>query len=261
MERSLLDKLQKFGLNQYEAKAYTALLKIGTSNAYNISKESGIPRARIYDILESITNRGLVMLEESSENVKSYTPVPSKVFLEKIKEEWKTDYDEVKNELENLESESTKQEIYVFTVKGMENITAYCRQLLKEAKDHVIISVWNHMYTLLLPELKECGCKIVGIGHEVDNPIGGIEKHNNNKIHNSTENIPWFVLSVDSKKMLYGYSPEVDRDAFYTEDTTHIYLMEDYVLHDIMINRLIADKNIKDKLVAMMTEIVENIKK
>jgi sugar-specific transcriptional regulator TrmB len=264
MEASLFDKLQKLGLNLYEAKAYAALLKTGTTNAYSISKESGIPRARIYDVLESITNRGLAMVEESSENVKSYTPVPSKVFLEKIKEEWENDYEEVKNDLQNLETEDKKQEIYVFTVKGMENITAYCRQLLKEAKHHAIVSVWSQMYELLLPELKECkerGCKVAGIGHEIENPIEGIERHGKNKIHNSIENTPWFVLSIDSKKLLYGYSAEVDRDAFYTEDTTHIYLMEDYMLHDILINRLIADKGSEDKLVRMMMEIVDNLKK
>ncbi len=36
------------------------------------------------------------MVEESSENVKIYTPVPSKIFLERIKKEWESDYEEVK---------------------------------------------------------------------------------------------------------------------------------------------------------------------
>lgn len=263
MEVSLFEKLQKFGLNQYEAKAYAALLKTGTANAYSICKESGIPRARIYDVLESITNRGLAMVEESSENVKSYTPVPSKVFLERMKNEWERDYEEVKTNLQSLEAEDKKQEIYVFTVKGMENITAYCRQLLKEADHHVILSVWSQMYELLLPELKKCkerGCKIAGIGHEIENPMEGIEKHCKNKIHNTIENTPWFVLSIDSKKLLYGHSAEADRDAFYTEDTTHIYLLEEYMLHDILINRLIDDDKNKYKLTHMMAEMVDSIK-
>ena len=264
MQESIIEKLQKFGLNQYEAKAYAALLRTGTANAYAICKESGIPRARIYDVLESITKRGLAMVEESSENAKSYTPVPSKVFLERIKEEWENDYEDVKVNLEELETEDKKQEIYVFTVKGTENITAYCRQLLKGAEHHVILSVWSQMYDLLRPELESCkerGCRIAGIGHELEHPMEGIELHCKDKIHNTSENIPWFVLSVDSKKLLYGYSAEVDKDAFYTEDATHIYLLEEYMLHDILINRLIKDAQMEERLTGMMREMMDNLNK
>ena len=48
--------------------------------------------------------------------------------------------EEVKSNLQDLEAEEKKQDIYVFTVKGKENITAYCRQLLKEADQYVISS-------------------------------------------------------------------------------------------------------------------------
>lgn len=74
------------------------------------------------------------------------------------------------------------------------------------------------------------------------------------------ENIPWFILSIDSKKLLYGYSVEADKDTFYTEDTTHIYIMEEYVLHDIVINRLISDQETDKRLTLMMKDVVENVK-
>ncbi|MDO4167472.1 MAG: helix-turn-helix domain-containing protein, partial [Eubacteriales bacterium] len=179
MKELLPDKLQKLGLNLYEAKAYAGLLKVGTANAYKISKESGIPRARIYDVLESLIERGLAMVEETSENIKTYTPVPSKIFLERTKKEWESDFDEISVELQALEVEE-KQDIYVFTVKGKENITTYCKQLLKEASHYVLISMWNQMYELLLPELKECqnrGCKVLGISHDIEEPMEGIERH------------------------------------------------------------------------------------
>lgn len=262
MKDSMLDKLQKFGLNLYEAKAYASLLKIGTANAYKISKESGVPRARIYDVLESVTKLGLAMVEESSENVKIYSPVSSKIFLERIKKEWESDYEEVKSDLQDLEAEERKQEIYVFTVKGKENITAYCRQLLKEADKYVLISMWSQMYELLLSELEECknrGCNVLGIGHDIDNAMEGIEKHFNSKIHNMPENMHWFILSTDGRKLLYGYSADINKDAFYTEDASHIYLMEDYILHDMVVNRLIEDKEDGDKMVSMMREIAGRI--
>lgn len=74
------------------------------------------------------------------------------------------------------------------------------------------------------------------------------------------ENMHWFILSADGKKLLYGYSAEIDKDAFYTEDSSHIYLMEDYILHDMVINRFMKDKQDKDKMVQMMQDIVGKIK-
>lgn len=264
IENSILDKLQNLGLNQYEAKAYSSLLKTGTANAYKISKESGIPRARIYDVMETLTNRGLAMVEESSENMKIYTPVPSKVFLEKTKKEWENNFDDVTNALRELETEANKQEIYVFTVKGKQNIVSYCKELLKEANRYVMISMWNQMYELLLPELQECrnrGCKILGVGHNIQNPIADIEMHHDGKYHDMPEKLRWFIISADGNRLLYGYSAETNRDAFYTEDTSHIYLLEDYILHDMVVNRLVSDKGNEEKLTSMMKEILENIKK
>ncbi len=264
MEESLFEKLQKFGLNLYEAKAYASLLKTGTANAYKVSKESDIPRARIYDVLESLVKRGLAMMEESSENSKIYTPVPSKVFLEKAKAEWENDFEDVANALDDLETDANKQDVYVFTVKGKENIISYCRQLLKEANQYVMISMWNQMYELLLPELEACrnrGCKVLGVGHNLKNPIAGIETHDEGKYHDMPENLRWFVVCADGKKLLYGYSAEADKDAFYTEDASHIYLLEDYMIHDMIVNRLVSDKENEEKLTSMMRRILKKLGK
>ncbi len=264
IETALLDKLQNLGLNLYEAKAYAGLLKVGTANAYKISKESGIPRARIYDVLETLTKRGLAMMEESSENTKIYTPVPSKVFLEKTKKQWENDFEDVANALCELENGANKQDIYVFTVKGKENIISYCRQLLKEAAQYVMVSMWNQMYEFLLPELKECqnrGCKVLGVGHNIQKPIADIEMHHGGKYHDMPEKIHWFIISADGKKLLYGYSAETGKDAFYTEDASHIYLLEDYMIHDMVVNQFVSDKENEEKLTLMMRELLEKIGK
>jgi Predicted transcriptional regulators len=185
IENSLFTKLQSFGLNQYEAKAYVALLSTGTSNAYNISKTSGIPRSRIYDILESLTNRGVVMFEETSGNIKNYTALPANVFLERIREEWSSTYNDVENELKLIESKDKKEDIYVSTVKGEKNILTFCKNLIRDAKEQVVISIWSHMYSDLLTELQSCierGCSVSGITFEVQNPISTLDKHRMNKL-------------------------------------------------------------------------------
>ena len=90
MNDNIISKFANFNLNQYQAKAYITLLRIGTSNAYKVSKESGIPRARIYDILRSLAYRGIVMIEETVDGSKFYSPIPADIFFSVSKPTGKT---------------------------------------------------------------------------------------------------------------------------------------------------------------------------
>jgi sugar-specific transcriptional regulator TrmB len=55
-------RLQALGLNAYEAKAYVALLERNTLTATQVANLAGIPRARVYEILQTLTARGLCVL-------------------------------------------------------------------------------------------------------------------------------------------------------------------------------------------------------
>ncbi len=57
---SVLDKLQRVGLTEYEAKVYLALLNAHLSTASKASDKSGVPRTKIYSVLESLRDKGWV---------------------------------------------------------------------------------------------------------------------------------------------------------------------------------------------------------
>jgi sugar-specific transcriptional regulator TrmB len=59
MER-IVEKLERIGLTEYEAKAYFALLEVHLNTATKVSEKSGVPRTRIYSVLESLMNKGWV---------------------------------------------------------------------------------------------------------------------------------------------------------------------------------------------------------
>ncbi len=56
-----LESLQKLGLNEYESKAFRSLSKFSSATPATLSKDSGIPRARIYDVLSSLETKGFVV--------------------------------------------------------------------------------------------------------------------------------------------------------------------------------------------------------
>ncbi|MFH1587166.1 MAG: helix-turn-helix domain-containing protein [Candidatus Diapherotrites archaeon] len=57
----LLDQIKKLGLNEYEAKAYLTLSRLGVAEISAISGMAGIPRARVYDVLLSLEKKGFVL--------------------------------------------------------------------------------------------------------------------------------------------------------------------------------------------------------
>jgi|SRR3990172_8611515 len=59
---SVVEKLQQIGLTEYEAKAYMALLNTHLSTATKVSEKSGVPRTRIYQVLESLQQKGWIRI-------------------------------------------------------------------------------------------------------------------------------------------------------------------------------------------------------
>src|SRR3954467_12751895 len=53
-----IDQLTRLGLPVYEAKAYLALIRRGSSTAAEVARIAGVPRQRIYDVLASLVERG-----------------------------------------------------------------------------------------------------------------------------------------------------------------------------------------------------------
>lgn len=236
----LVQQFKKLGFNEYEAKSYVSLVKQGPVTAYQVSKDSGIPRARIYDVLGNLVEKGIVLKEEINDTAR-YSPLPVDIFLQKAQSEWQSTYSVVSDSLKDLESFGEKVDNRVITLKDYKTIINYCETLIKKAEKRIVISMWDEMYEVLKKELVHATEKanIQGITLHVENPIGNLESHRITPFTETKSTDHWFILSIDSKEMIYGPSIEERSIAFYTNDPVHIYLLEDYIWHDVLVNRLV----------------------
>lgn len=55
--------LLNLGLNRYEAGAYVALTRRGRATGAEVARIAGLPRQRIYDVLDGLVSRGLATVE------------------------------------------------------------------------------------------------------------------------------------------------------------------------------------------------------
>ncbi|HUR68728.1 MAG TPA: PAS domain-containing protein [Candidatus Thermoplasmatota archaeon] len=80
-----LTRLREFGLSEYAARSYLALLDLGIGEARDVSSISKVPQAKIYHVLEQLHDKGLVVI--LPEFPKKYAPVPFEEYLTRLYDE------------------------------------------------------------------------------------------------------------------------------------------------------------------------------
>ncbi len=61
MKENMLDILKNLNFTEYESKAYLALLQESPLTGYAVAKKSGVPRSKIYEVLESLVIREMFL--------------------------------------------------------------------------------------------------------------------------------------------------------------------------------------------------------
>ena len=90
--------LEKLGLTEYEAKTLSSLFKLREAEAPEISRSAQVPKTRVYDVLERLMKRKLVI--ETYGRPKKYRVLESEAVFKEL-------LNSKKNEISELERESS----------------------------------------------------------------------------------------------------------------------------------------------------------
>jgi len=141
-EERVKEVLTNLGLTDYEIRTLLSLFKLKEAKAPQISQYSQVPKTRIYDILDSLVQRGLIV--EMHNRPKRYRIMEAgKVFGTLIEEKKKT-FDDIEKEVDAVVKELSyasipeDQEDTVIKVKSKNDFLKILAQELDNAKDNVI---------------------------------------------------------------------------------------------------------------------------
>ncbi len=152
VSEKVMDALKSIGLNLYERKLWVALLSRGVSSAGELSEIAKIPRSRAYDVLESLAEKGFVIIQNSKPL--RYVAVEPKEALERAKkrvlqqaQEMAAKFDALKSseavkELERLYKEGLKviePGDLTGSIKGRHILYQQLETLFKNAKKYISI--------------------------------------------------------------------------------------------------------------------------
>ena len=82
-----IEKMMEYGLTEYEARTYLALLQLGVASARDVANMSRVPRTKIYSVLDDLHAKQLA--EIIPERPKKYGVVPFDVYLRQFEREYK----------------------------------------------------------------------------------------------------------------------------------------------------------------------------
>jgi len=85
------DVFDRVGLTEYETTAIEQLLTLGRTTAPNLAEASGIPKARIYGVLESLADRGFIKVIPG--RPKEYQPKAPDEILDRAVENSRQSYE------------------------------------------------------------------------------------------------------------------------------------------------------------------------
>src|SRR3989338_3652213 len=146
MEETVEKALHIFGLNNNEIKVYKACLELGSCSVTRIGERSCVYRTLTYEILKSLTEKGLVS-SVVRDKKKYFEAASPKQFLRILKEKEKAIKKVMPNMLNLQQTVKTKPSITMY--QGKEGIKAVLEMMLHEAKYFYALSPIKAMNNVL----------------------------------------------------------------------------------------------------------------
>ncbi|MFC2169532.1 TrmB family transcriptional regulator [Acidobacteriota bacterium] len=257
-KKEIVQAIENLGLSTYEAKAYFALLSEAPLNGYKLSKNSGVPRSRIYETIEKLTAKGLVLSQEG--NTTLLIPVSLESFLEKKEKESKRNINFLKEILPQLKKPAETQGIW--TISGRDQIFESVNYFIAQAKSHVYLVSSDSDIMFFESALSEAEKRQISIFGaycgEKDFKLKNLYPHQGQPCSSCRD----ISLTIDSEQALVGctFPPDGAKVAV-TKNPGIIHVAEEYIKHEIFLSKLFKnyDRVPSDDMNSIYQKIMGNL--
>jgi sugar-specific transcriptional regulator TrmB len=149
--------LVNIGLSDYAIHTYLSLLQHHPVNGSQLSKQSGIPRARIYDILRTLKKRGFVA--EASKGI--FVPLPPDELIKQLRRNYEADLDGFEALAKEIQTPADHD--FIWTVSGYQRVLDKAREIIDAAKEEIYIRLFPQEAEALIRPLKKAEKRAVQV--------------------------------------------------------------------------------------------------
>ncbi len=138
---SAVENLVQLGLKEYEAKCYVALVGLGEANVRRIHEVSGVPRPRVYDVLNALDKKGFIEIRQGSPFM--YYAVRPDIVVSFLKKDLDTAASESVKTLEALSVDAQQDYSPIWYVHSDWTIQRNLEMLVESVTRELIVLCFN----------------------------------------------------------------------------------------------------------------------
>lgn len=233
--------LQQLNFSEYEARAYIALLQRNPLNGYALAKESGIPRANIYSVLQKLEERGAVLAVETSSGT-SYIPVSPDELIHRLSVRIEGILQAAHESLAQA-AQPTEQN-YVQNIQGYVQLLDHARDLINRSQQHLLIAIWQPEAEILAEPIARAEARGVTIDtlcfQGCPQPCGNCQGHLFRYHVTPGHSAHWLIVIQDAKDMVIGATGHRS-GAIRTQQASLIEVVTWYIHHSLAFAAVLSD--------------------
>ncbi|RJQ52521.1 MAG: TrmB family transcriptional regulator [Nitrospiraceae bacterium] len=227
-------KLKHLGFSEYEAKAYMALVHENPLTAYELSKNSGIPSSKIYEVLRKLELRHMIQLIRG-ERTKMFVPIPPDEFVRNFRSSIEDNLHAVRTELTTVKPGLDSG--YMWHIKNYETLIHRAKRMINTARESLLVLIWKEEMKELAEALTgavQRGIRTAVIHYGfTDFKISRIYIHPVEDTVYEAKKVRGFTLVSDLKEAVNGRIDSKGTDAVWSMNEGFVTMAEDYLRHDI----------------------------
>ena len=232
-----LTALEKIGLSPNEARVFLTIYKEDGKTGYKISKDSGIARSKIYPLLSSLVEKGLIF--QSKEEPIVYRSLTLKELVAKLDLDRQKHIQDVRENLTQLDTKVDKAPVW--QLASYEQAMERALYEIQTAQKSLYVQIYTEDLTpSLIKALERAESRLHDFvvilfsqHHRYSLPFRRYYKHYFEAAKKADYHGRWLSVVADSQAVVSGrISEEAGSDLLWTQNSSMVFMAQEYVLHD-----------------------------
>ncbi len=230
-----VDHLQVLGMTEWESRAYLALLEESPATGYSVAKRSGVPRAKVYEVLTSLERKGAVQVTRGEPL--QYGPVPPGELIARVRAQTAHRLDAAEQAIAEHTSRGSR-DAAIWDIQGRQQILATAHRLIDGAQHRIMLEIWQADAAELragLARAAQRGVEVIAVAYgDPDYQFARVYPHPLTDEVTSGLGGRWLVLSTDDREVIAGIISSGDQSR--AALTTHpglVVPVTELIRHDL----------------------------